>query len=252
MKKVLLFLCMLSVFTLFAYPITPGKRYRADFEMKAIHPAYPEDWYFQNLKFKYPGVSFRFANARGKSIRRMCFKFPYYISFSNTFSKESFEFYAPDKAAKLVLLKSGVVIRNFKLTEVPVGDNLSLPLNPRVQGQIRNCEITRTPEGNIVFDSSVNGVVESMPIPVEAGARYRMTIRGGRGTRNGKKSALLTRYYFYKSATDRRPFASNKESIRTSNPDKPMVYEFQAPAGAKWFTVWCMWSKLYEFKLEKI
>ena len=251
MKKFLLLLCLAAVFPLLAYPLVPGKRYRADFEMKTIHPAYPEDWYCQNLKFNYPGVSFRFANSKGKELRRLNFKSPYYMSFFNNFNKESFEFYAPDNAAKLVLRKSGVIIRNFKLTEVTPGENIALPLNHRVAGQLRNAEITLTANGKAIFDTSINGVVESMPVRVEGGQRYRLTITGGKGTRNGKGSSLLIRYYFYKASTG-KSISSNKEAIRTSNPNKPMKYEFRAPKDAKWFTIWCMWAKLYDFKLEKI
>ena len=90
MKKFLLLLCLAAVFPLLAYPLVPGKRYRADFEMKTIHPAYPEDWYCQNLKFNYPGVSFRFANSKGKELRRLNFKSPYYMSFFNNFNKNVF------------------------------------------------------------------------------------------------------------------------------------------------------------------
>lgn len=252
MKHIWILLCALSVTQLCAYPLTPRKRYRAEFEMKAIKPAYPEDWYCQNLKFKYPGVSFRFANAKGKELRKMIFKAPYYMSFSNDFTREQFEFYAPDKAAKLVLRKSGVVIRNFKLVEVPVGENVALPVNYRVGGQLRNAEITVKPDGSAIIDTSVNGVVESMPIAIEGGRNYRLTVRGNRGTRGGKNSALLTRYYFYKASNGNRPFSSNKQAIRTANPNKPIIYEFKAPEGAKWFTIWCMWGKFCGYTLEKL
>ena len=251
MKKSLMLLCLLAALPLLAYPLVPGKRYRADFEMKTIHPAYPEDWYCQGLVFPYPGVSFRFANKKGKELRHLIFRAPYYMSFFNQFNKESFEFYAPDNAEKLVLRKNGVIIRNFKLTEVTPGTNFALPINHRVTGQLRNAEISVTADGKAILDTSINGVVETMPVPVEGGQRYRLTISGGRGTRGGKGSSLLIRYYFYKGSTG-KSFSSNKEAIRTANPNKPMKYEFRAPEGAKWFTIWCMWAKMYDFKLEKI
>ena len=251
MKKLLLCLFALSILPLFANPITPQKRYRADFEIKAIHPAKPFDWFCQNIKFEYPGISFRFANAKGKTIRTNS-KTPFYMAFSNDFVPGSFEFYAPDGSAKLLLFKSGVVVRNLKVTEIPVGDDLALPVNPCITGPVRNAVITVNPDKTTVFDVSANGVVESLPIAVEGGQRYRLTIRGIAGTRLGKKSSLLCRYYFYKSTSDRKALSSNKESLRTGSLKKPLVYEILAPKEAKWFTIWCMWGKFVSYKLEKI
>ena len=251
MKKIILLFCALSAIALFANPITPRKRYRAEFEIRAINPAKPLDWYCQGLKFDYPGISFRFANAKGKELR-LVGKSPFYMAFSNKFERGCFEFYAPDNAAKLVLRKAGVIVRNLKVTEVPVGKDLALPNDYHVTGPARNAMISINPDKTVVFDTSVNGVIECLPIPVEAGKRYRLTIRGAHGTRNGKSSSLLCRYYFYKGSSDRKTLSSNKEALRTGNPKKPLVYEILAPAGAKWFTIWCMWGKLLEYKLEKL
>ena len=252
MKKFLsLLLVALSAICLNANPVTPRKRYRADFEIRAIHPAKPLDWYCQNIKFDYPGISFRFANAKGKDIR-IVGKSPFYMAFSNKFEPGSFEFYAPDGAVKLVLRKAGVVVRNLKVTEIPVGENLALPSNPCISGPIRNAVISINPDKTVVFDTSVSGVVQCLPIPVQPGQRYRLTIVGESGTRNGKKSSLLCRYYFYKTSSDGKALSSNKEGLRTGNPKKPLSYEILAPAGAKWFTIWCMWGKFRSYKLEKI
>ena len=87
---------------------------------------------------------------------------------------------------------------------------------------------------------------------MEPGRRYRLTVVADRGSRGGKASSLLTRYYFYKSTLDRKAVSSNKEALRNGNPKKPLVYEITAPEGAKWFTIWCMWGKLRSYKFEKL
>ena len=251
MKKIILLLLALGVLPLFANPVTPRKRYRAEFEARTIHKAYPLDWYCANLKFNYPGISFRFANSKGREIRT-CYRSPFYVVTSDKFAPGSIEFYAPDKAAKLVLRKAGVVVRNLKVIEVPIGKDLAVTPNDRVQGPVRNAEITVNPDGSAIFDTSTNGVVESLPVPVKPGQRYRLTIRGGNGTRGGKKSSLIIRYYFYKSSSDRKSISSNKEGIRLGGKRDTLTYEMQAPANAKWFTIWCMWAKFYSFSLEEI
>lgn len=253
MKKLLLLLCALSVFSLFAQEIAPRKRYRADFEARTIHKALPLDWFCQGVKLdkmEYPGISFRFFNAKKKEVRPAD-KRPYYLVFSDKFTPGSFEFYAPDGAVKLALLKSGVVVRNLKITEVPVGKDVALPVDYRVTGPARNAVISINPDKTVVFDVSANGVVETLSVPVKGGKRYRLTVYGGRGYRLGKRSSLLVRYYFRKTA-DGKSVSSNKEALRISNPEKPLVYEILAPKDARWFSLWCMWGKFLSYKLEEL
>ena len=253
MKKLLLFLCALSVFSLFAQPVTPRKRYRADFEVRTIKAAYPLDWFCQGVKFekeKYPGISFRFYNAKKKEVKYGP-KSPYYVAFSEKFVPGSFEFYAPDGAAEIGLLKSGVIVRNLKLTEIPVGNNLALPVDYHITGPVRNAMISINPDGTVVFDVSASGVVETLSVPVKGGKRYRLTIRGARGYHQGKLSSLLVRYYFRKTAGG-EAVSKNKESLRVGNPAKPLSYEILAPKDAKWFSIWCMWGKLLDYKLEEL
>ena len=107
MKQLLLLFCALSVLSLLAQPVTPRKRYRADFEARTIHAAYPLDWFCQGVKFTkpqpgYPGIAFRFYTAKGKEVRPAV-KPLFYIVFSEKFVPGSFEFYAPDGAVKLKL-----------------------------------------------------------------------------------------------------------------------------------------------------
>ena len=254
MKQLLLLFCALSVLSLLAQPVTPRKRYRADFEVRTIHASHPFDWYCQGVKFdkknNYPGISFRFVNAKKKEVSPSA-KPPYYIASGNKFVPGSFEFYAPDGAAELVMRKAGVIVRNFKLTEIPVEKNIALPVNPRINGPVRNAAISINPDQTVVFDVAANGVVETLSVPVKGGKRYRLTVVGSAGFRGGKASSLLVRYYFRKTAAG-KPISSNKESLRTKNPAKPLVYEILAPQDAKWFSLWCMWGKFHSYKLEEL
>lgn len=271
MKQLLLLLCVLSVFSLFAQPVTPRKRYRADFEIRTIGPAYPQDWFCQGVKlekpeaaetaagakkkkkekaFAYPGFSIRFADAKKKEVK-VSEKRPYYLAFSEKFVPGSFEFYAPDGAAEMVLHKSGVIVRNLKLTEIPVKKDLALPLDYHITGPSRNAVISVNPDGTVIFDVSANGVVETLSVPVKGGKRYRLTVRGARGFRQGKESSLLIRYYFRQTAGG-KSISSNKEGLRTGNPAKPFVYEILAPKNARWFSLWVMWGKFLDYKLEEL
>lgn len=255
MKQLLLLFCALSVLSLLAQPVTPRKRYRADFEARTIHAAYPLDWFCQGVKFTkpqpgYPGIAFRFYTAKGKEVRPAV-KPLFYIVFSEKFVPGSFEFYAPDGAVKLKLLKSGVIVRNLKVTEIPVGKNLALPVDYHVVGPVRNAVISINPDKTVLFDVAANGVVETLSVPVKGGKRYRLTVVGSAGFRGGKASSLLVRYYFRKTAAG-KSISSNKESLRTKNPAKPLVYEILAPQDAKWFSLWCMWGKFHSYKLEEL
>lgn len=255
MKKFFVLFCALCAGILLATPLVPGKRYRADFEVRTIKAAYPLDWYCQGVKFTkpqpdYPGISFRFLTAKGKEVRPSD-KRPYYIAFSEKFVPGSFEFYAPDGAVKLKLLKSGVIVRNLKVTEIPIGKNLALPVDYHVVGPKRNAVISINPDKTVVYDVSANGVVETLSVPVKGGKRYRITVYGDRGYRGGKASSLLVRYYFRPAATG-KAISGNKQSLRIGNPKKPLVYEALAPKGAKWFNLWCMWGKFLGYKLEEL
>ena len=253
MKKFFILCSLLCLAGLSANPVTAGKRYRADFEARTIQKAYPLDWFCQGVKLEkaeYPGISFRFFNAKKKEVRPAD-KRPYYLVFSDKFAPYSFEFYAPDGAVRVALLKSGVVVRNLKVTEVPVGKNLALPTDYHVTGPARNAVISINPDKTVVFDVGANGVVETLSVPVKAGKRYRLTVVGDHGFRQGKKSSLLVRYYFRKTAGG-KAISSNKEALRTGNPAKPLVYEILAPKDAKWFSLWCMWGKFHSYKLEAL
>ena len=253
MKKFFILCSLLCLAGLSANPVIPGRRYRADFEARTIHKAYPRDWFCQGVKLdkaEYPGISFRFVNAKKREVRPAD-KRPYYLVFSDKFTPGSFEFYAPDGAAKLMLLKSGVIVRNLKLTEIPIGKDIALPTNYHVTGPARNAVISVNPDNTVVFDVGANGVVETLSVPVKAGKRYRLTVYGGRSFRGGKRSSLLVRYYFRKTA-DGKPVSSNKEALRIANPAKPLVYEILAPKDAKWFSLWCMWGNFHSYKLEAL
>ena len=253
MKKFFILCSLLCLAGLSANPVIPGRRYRADFEARTIHPAYPLDWFCQGVKLdkaEYPGISFRFVNAKKKEVKPAA-KRPFYQVFSDKFTPESFEFYAPDGAVKLKLLKSGVIVRNLKVTEIPVGKNLALPVDYHVVGPVRNAVISINPDQTVLFDVAANGVVETLSLPVKGGKRYRLTVVGSAGFRGGKASSLLVRYYFRKTAAG-KSVSSNKESLRTKNPAKPLVYEILAPQDAKWFSLWCMWGKFHSYKLEEL
>ena len=253
MKKFFILCSLLCLAELSANPVIPGRRYRADFEARTIQKAYPLDWFCQGVKLEkaeYPGISFRFATAKKKEVKPAA-KRPYYLIFSDQFAPYSFEFYAPDNAAKLQLLKSGVIVRNLKLTEIPIGKDLALPTDYHVTGPARNAVISINPDKTVVFDVSANGVIETLSVPVQPGKRYRLTVYGGRGFRGGKRSSLLVRYYFRNTA-DGKPVSSNKEALRIANPEKPLVYEILAPKNAKWFSLWCMWGKFHSYKLEAL
>ena len=252
-KSLCLLLLALSALCLDANPVTPRKRYRLDFEARTIHKAFPRDWFCQGVKLdkiEYPGISFRFFNAKKREVRPAD-KRPYYLVFSDKFTPGSFEFYAPDGAVKLTLLKSGVVVRNLKLTEVPIGKDLALPTDYHVTGPVRNAVISINPDNTVVFDVGAKGVVETLSVPVTGGKRYRLTVRGGRSFRGGKRSSLLVRYYFRNTA-DGKAVSSNKEALRIANPAKPLVYEILAPKDAKWFSLWCMWGNFLSYKLEAL
>ena len=230
-----------------AEKVVPYQRYRAEFEIRAAEKVYPLDWFCIGVNVKYPNAELVFQNAKGKAVHQ--FRVMRFHAFSDSFAPGAIEFYVPEGAAKVVLRKNGVELRNFRVVPVPAGENLALPADYRISGQFTKNEITPGKDGSGIFDCTTGGI-SFYPVPVEPGAKYRLTVNGAKGD---KSSGLVIRTSFYRNGnSEKSQVAGNKEPMRIGGKKKSFTTTFRVPENARWFRLFCMWGIVYDYRLEKI
>jgi hypothetical protein len=246
MKK-LLFLLFAAFSLCAAEKVVPGQRYRADLEIRAKAKCYPLDWFCINVPVKYPNAELVFLNENNKPVRHFR---PYrYHAFSAKFVPASFEFYPPEGTAAVRLRSNGAEVRNFRVTPAGPGKNLAVPLDYRVSGQFIHVEITPGKDGSAVYDATA-GNIYFYPVPVEPGAKYRLTVNGHKGD---KPTGLVIRLTFYANGNSSKSRVSgSKEPMRIGGNHSTFTTTFLVPEKARWFQLFCMWGLVYDYQLEKI
>ena len=246
MKQLLLLLC--AAFSLCAAEkVVPCRRYRADFEIRATAKCYPLDWFCINVPVKYPNAELVFLSDKNKPVRH--FRVTRYHVFTDKFTAGSFEFYPPEGTAAVRLRSNGAEVRNFRVTPVEPGKNLAVPLDYRVSGQFIHVEITPGKDGSAVYDTTA-GNMYFYPVPVEPGAKYRLTVHGHKGD---KPTGLVIRLTFFAdSNSPKSKVSGNKEPMRIGGKNDKFTTTFKVPENARWFQLFCMWGLVYDYQLEKI
>jgi len=230
-----------------AEKIVPCRRYRAEFEIRVAGKYYPLDWFCIGVNVTYPNAELVFQNAKGKTVHQ--FRAMRFHAFSDSFTQGTIEFYVPEGAAKVVLRKNGVELRNLRIVPVPAGKNLALPVDYRISGQFVKNEIAPGKDGSGIFDCTTGNIC-FYPVPVEPGAKYRLTVNGAKGD---KSSGLVIRTYFFRNGNSEKSLvAGNKEPMRIGGKKTSFTTTFRVPENARWFRLFCMWGIVYDYRLEKI
>ena len=230
-----------------AEKIVPCRRYRAEFEIRVAGKYYPLDWFCIGVNVTYPNAELVFHNEKGKTVHQ--FRAMRFHAFSDSFTQGTIEFYVPEGAAKVVLRKNGVELRNLRIVPVPAGKNLALPTDYRISGQFTKNEITPGKDGSGVFDCTTGGI-SFYPVPVEPGAKYRLTVNGGKGD---KSTGLVIRTYFFRNGNSVKSLVyGSKEPMRIGGKKTSFTTTFRVPENARWFRLFCMWGIVYDYRLEKI
>ena len=249
MRKLLSFCCLAAVLTLSAadFPVKPYQRYRADFEIRAKAKCYPLDWFCINVPVKYPNAELVFLSGKNKPVKH--FRSFRYHAFSARFAPGSFEFYPPEGTVSVRLRSNGAEVRNFRVTPVEPGKNLAIPLDYRVSGQFIHVEITPGKDGSAVYDTTTGNMC-FYPVPVEPGAKYRLTVHGYKGD---KSTGLVIRTSFFANGNSPNSKVSgNKDPMRIGGKHSTFTTTFLVPEKARWFQLFCMWGLVYDYQLEKI
>ena len=246
-NSVFLLAAVLTVSLGAAEKVVPYQRYRAEFEIRAAEKYYPLDWFCIGVNVKYPNAELVFQNAQGKAVHQ--FRAMRFHAFSDSFAPGAIEFYVPEGAEKVVLRKNGVELRNLRVVPVPGGGNLALPADYRISGQFTKNEITPGKDGSGIFDCTTGGI-SFYPVPVEPGAKYRLTVNGAKGD---KSSGLVIRTYFFRNGnSEKSQVAGPKEPMRIGGKKTSFSTTFRVPENARWFRLFCMWGIVYDYRLEKI
>lgn len=249
MKKLLSVCIAAWVLTLAAADnaVEPGRRYRAEFEIRAMGNYYPPDWFCVNVEVKYPNAELVFLTPGGKPVRTS--RPMRFYAFSDQFTPGAIEFYAPEGAGKVSLKNNGTEIRSFRLVPAETGKNLALPLDYRIGGQFVKTEITPEKDGSGIFDCT-NGSIYFYPVPVEPGATYRLTVHGNKGY---KPTGLVIRFSFSRNgSTKKEKISASREPMRINGRKKSFTTTFKVPENARWFHLFAMWGFVYDYQLEKI
>ena len=249
MKKLLFFCSLAALMSLSAadFPVKPYQRYRADFEIRAKAKIYPLDWFCINVPVKYPNAELVFLTDKNKLVRH--FRVTRYHVFTDKFTAGSFEFYTPEGASKIRMRSSGAELRNFRLTPVRPGKNLAIPLDHRISGQFIHVEITPGKNGSAVYDTTTGNMC-FYPVPVEPGAKYRLTVCGYKGD---KPTGLVIRTSFYRNGnSEKSQVSGSKEPMRIGGKHDKFTTTFKVPENARWFRLFCMWGIVYDYQLEKL
>ena len=251
LTKKIVFVLMLSMMLLplyGAYDVTPRKRYRIEFEAKATGNIFPETFRCQGVKLDYPGVSLQFTDKHNRKYVRMA-RGHFFNLHSSNFVPGAIEFYAGEGIKLVKLVPQHAVVRKVKLLPVTDENNLAVPLDYRVSGQVRDFYLTPGKNGDAIYDVC-SGKIYGDPLPVEGGQRYRLTVNGYAGV----SRALRIGVEFYNH--DRGGRASTVKSSRTqiqiNGKQTQCVYIFRTPEKARWMRATMRWGFVKSYKIEKI
>ena len=256
MKKLLFaFLLFAGVVLCAAHPVVPRQRYRIEFEAAPTGKVYPVEWMEQGAdilkitQFKFPRVVLFFYN--GKKLVRMMTRSDIWVLLKPGFTKGWFDVYAPDGATSVALVGRSAKIRNIKVSKVPAGKVVSVPMHfQRIGAFTRNTTfaVLDHNKGTAVYDTTNSGMYGDL-IPVKPGERYLLTVKG----LNGWRSDNVIRYHFYSSSRPgTRTCGGNKEALRVSTRRPVFKYEIMVPKNARWMHFFCMRGQVSEYTFEKL
>ena len=238
----------LLAFTLFsAEKVVPRQRYRAEFEIRATKNVYPADFRHQGVKLEYPGLHLQFVDGKGRKLTRLA-RGDFFNVHSREFVPGAIEFYAGEGVKYVKPVARNAEFRNFKIVPVPPKENLAIPLDCRVSGQIRDYFITPGEPGKAFFDVTVGKIYGDL-VPITGGKRYQLTVSGYQGFR-----AMVIGLEFYthdrggKSSTVR----ASRSQIRIGGRKQKLDYTFLAPAKARWVRATMMWGVVRDYQIREV
>ena len=251
MKKYILLLLTLSFLPLFAQhraAVVPRQRYRATFEARATKNIFPEEFRCQNAKLDYPGVELQFTDKKNRKYVRMA-RGHFFNLHSSNFVPGAIEFYAGEGIKLVKLLPQHAVVRKVKLLPVTDENNLAIPLDYRVSGQVRDFYLTPGKTGDAIYDVC-SGKIYGDPLPVEGGQRYRLTVNGYAGVSRALRIGV--EFYNHDRGGRTSTVKSSRTQIQINGKQTQCVYIFRTPEKARWMRATMRWGFVKSYKIEKI
>ena len=249
MRSLLLVLAIFSTFAVFsAEKLVPRKRYRAEFEIRATKNVYPEDFRCQGVKLDYPGLLLQFVDGKGRKLTRLA-RGNFFNVHSREFVPGTIEFYTGEGVKHVKPIARNAEFRNFRVVPVPEQENLAIPLDYRVSGQIRDYFITPVGEpGKAIFDIC-NGKIYGDLIPITGGKRYKLTVIGYQGHRN---LVMGLEFYTHDRGGKSSSVKASRSQIRIGGRKQSLDYTFLAPAKARWLRVTMMWGFVRDYQVRAV
>ena len=249
MRSFLLTLAIFSTFAVFsAEKLVPRKRYRAEFEIRATKNVYPEDFRHQGVKLDYPGLLLQFVDGKGRKLTRMA-RGNFFNVHCREFVPGAIEFYTGEGVKNVKPIAKNAEFRNFRVVPVPEQENLAIPLDYRVSGQIRDYFITPVGEpGKAIFDIC-NGKIYGDLIPITGGKRYKLTVIGYQGHRN---LVMGLEFYTHDRGGKSSSVKASRSQIRIGGRKQSLDYTFLAPAKARWLRVTMMWGFVRDYQVRAV
>ena len=230
-----------------AYRVVPRQRYRAEFEIRATKNVYPADFRHQGVKLEYPGLHLQFVDGKDRKLTRLG-RGDFFNAHSDKFVPGAIEFYAGEGVKFVKPVARNAEFRNFKIVPVPPKDNLAIPLDCRVSGQIRDYFITPGEPGKAIFDVC-NGKIYGDLIPITGGKRYKLTVIGYQGSRN---LVMGLEFYTHDRGGKSSSVKASRSQIRIGGRKQKLDYTFLAPEKARWLRVTMMWGFVRDYQVREV
>ena len=248
MRSLMLILTLFSTFAVFsAGNLTPRKRYRAEFEIRATKNVYPEDFRCQGVKLDYPGLLLQFVDGKGRKLTRMA-RGNFFNVHSREFVPGAIEFYTGEGVKHVKPIAKNAEFRNFRIVPVPPQENLAIPLDYRVSGQIRDYFITPGDPGKAIFDVW-QGKIYGDLIPITGGKRYHLTVIGYAVQRS---VIIGLEFYTHDRGGKSASVRSSRAQIRISGRQQKLDYTFLVPAKARWLRVTMARGVIKDYQVREI
>ena len=241
-------LTLLGVLTVFsAEPLIPRCRYRAEFEIRALKNIYPEEFRYQGAKLEYPGLLIQFVDSKGRKFTRMS-RGDFFNVHSDKFVPGAIEFYTGEGVKHVKLITRNAEFRNFKIVPVPPQENLAIPLDCRVSGQIRDYFITPGKPGEAIFDVCYGKIYGDL-IPITGGKRYKLTVIGYGGYR---ALAMGLEFYTHDRGGTSSAVRASRSQIRINGRKQKLDYVFIAPQKARWLRVTMTRGFVQDYQVREV
>lgn len=248
MKILMLMLVLSWTFMLFsAEKVVPRQRYRAEFEIRATKNVYPADFRHQGVKLEYPGLHLQFVDGKDRKLTRLG-RGDFFNAHGDKFVPGAIEFYAGEGVKFVKPVVRNAEFRNFKIVPVPPKDNLAIPLDCRVSGQIRDYFITPGEPGKAIFDVC-HGKIYGDLIPITGGKRYKLTVIGYQGSRN---LVMGLEFYTHDRGGKSSSVKASRSQIRIGGRKQKLDYTFLAPEKARWLRVTMMWGFVRDYQVREV